>query len=103
MRLPRLSGLPLVHRPPVPLPAAVRPLPRLARDVDRLAAVFHRGDLRFAKYEGVRIAYDGVLGETCDVLDLPHLLGVLPPGPELDAERARVEALLRNAGWGRRR
>ncbi len=85
--------------PAVPIVAPVRPLPRLARDVDRLAVAFHREGLRFAKYEGVRIAYDGVLGEACDVLDLPHLLGVLQPGPELDDERARVEVLLRRAGW----
>ena len=85
--------------PAVPVTAPVRPLPRLAHDVDRLALAFHREGLRFAKYEGVRIAYDGVLAEACDVLELPHLLAVLPPGPERDGERTRVEALLRRAGW----
>ncbi len=88
------------HRQPPPAPpAAFRSLPRLTRDVERLATAFHREGLRFAKYEGVRIAYDGVLGELCAVLDLPHLIGVLPPGPELDDERTRVEVLLRRAGW----
>jgi hypothetical protein len=85
--------------PAVPDVAPVRPLPRLARDVDRLACAFHREGLRFAKYEGVRIAYDGVLAELCDVLEMPHLLAVLAPGPELDDERTRVETLLRRAGW----
>lgn len=85
--------------PAPPLAAPVRPLPRLARDVDRLACAFHREGLRFAKYEGIRIAYDGVLTELCDVLELPHLLAVLAPGPELDDERARIEALLMRSGW----
>jgi hypothetical protein len=85
--------------PAVPPPAPVRPLPRLARDVDRLACAFHREGLRFAKYEGVRLAYDRALGELCDVLEVPHLLAVLAAGPELDVERARVECLLRPLGW----
>ena len=90
----------LIRRAPaVPLPAPVRPLPQLARDLDRLAAAFHRDGLRFAKYEGVRLAYDAVLAELCRVLELTTLLGVLEPGPELDGERARVEDLLRRAGW----
>ena len=45
-----------------------------------------------------RRAYDGVLAECCAALELTHLLGVLPPGPELDVERARVEGLLEDSG-----
>jgi len=39
-----------------------------------------------------------VLGEGCAALAVPELLGVLPDGPELDAERRRVEVVLIGAG-----
>jgi len=39
-----------------------------------------------------------VLGEACSALGYTQLLGVLPPGPELDHERERVEKLLSRAG-----
>jgi hypothetical protein len=39
-----------------------------------------------------------VLAEACLALGVDHLLGVLAPGPELDAERQRVE--LRLSGYG---
>ena len=43
-------------------------------------------------------SYDAVLGEACAALGYTQLLGVLPPGPELDHERERVEKLLSRAG-----
>jgi hypothetical protein len=43
-------------------------------------------------------SYDAVLGEACSALGYTQLLGVLPPGPELDHERERVEKLLSRAG-----
>jgi hypothetical protein len=67
---------------------------RVGADLRRLHATFHRGGMRFAKYEGCRLAYDRVLGEAADMTGCPHLLGVLPPGDELDHERQRVEWLL---------
>ena len=39
-----------------------------------------------------------MLAEACTALGLTHLLLVLPPGAELDAERARVEWALEVAG-----
>ena len=39
-----------------------------------------------------------MLAEGCEALALQHLLGVLPPGDELDTERERVEDLLEYAG-----
>ena len=59
---------------------------------------FTRHGVSYAKSEAVRSAYDGVLGEGCDALGVAHLLGVLEPGDELDAERVRVERMLNI--WG---
>ena len=77
-----------------------RPIELIAHDARRLGRRFHhphRG-LTFVKYESTRWAYDKVLAEGCRALGIEHLLGVLPPGPELDAERRRVEWLLYQAG-----
>jgi hypothetical protein len=86
-------------RPPGP-PVIGRPIQDIARDATRLGHSFRevpRG-LSFARFEGCRRAYDLVLTEACRALEIDHLLGVLPPGPELDAERERVEAKLWLAG-----
>jgi hypothetical protein len=79
---------------------AGRPLEEIAFDARRLSVAFRttpRGT-SFVKYEAHRRAYDGVLAEGCRALRIVHLLGVLDPGPELDAERARVEWALECAG-----
>ncbi|MGH3413081.1 MAG: hypothetical protein ACRDPH_08395 [Marmoricola sp.] len=52
----------------------------------------------FVKLEGIRRAYDVVLADCCDHLGVDHLIGVLEPGAELDAERARVERRLMLSG-----
>ena len=77
-----------------------RPIEEIAADVRRLGIRYHCLSPRasFAKSDGVRRAYDGVLAECCAALDLTHLLGVFAPGPDLDAERARVESLLEDSG-----
>jgi hypothetical protein len=77
-----------------------RPIEAIAADLHRLGARFHTLDphASFAKVEAVRGAYDRALAECCAVLGLTHLLGVLPPGLELDAERERVEEQLTDCG-----
>jgi hypothetical protein len=75
-----------------------RPIEQVGADLRRLHAAFHRGGMRFAKYEGCRQAYDRVLGEAADMAGVAHLLQLLPPGSELDHERERVELLLRHHG-----
>jgi hypothetical protein len=77
-----------------------RPIEQLARDARRLSRSFrtHPRGTSFVKYEAHRRAYDDVLSESCQALGLTHLLGVLAPGPELDAERRRVEGALEL--WG---
>ena len=84
-----------------PVPPATRPVEELAVLARRLGARYHYPPpgQRFVKCEAVRQAYDAVLAETCKALGLTHLLAVLPPGPELDGERTRVERSLELAGF----
>lgn len=77
--------------PPPPPP---RSLEQVAADVRRISQGFHRTTMRFAQFEGRRRSYDQVLGEAASMLEVDHLLAVLPPGPELDVERARLERVL---------
>jgi len=90
------ARLPLSH----PLTSTGRPIELIASDARRLGHRFHhppRG-VSFARFEGTRWAYDKVLAEGCHALEIDHLLCVLAPGPDLDAERSRVEGLLYLAG-----
>ena len=83
----------------LPTPAA-RPLEDIVLDARRLAPVVHeppRG-ISYAKHLAACTVYDRVLGEACAALGVEHLLGVLPPGEELDAERTRIETALWLAG-----
>jgi hypothetical protein len=75
-----------------------RPVEQVSADLRRIHAAFHGGGMRFAKYEGCRLAYDRVLAEAADMMGTSHLLSLLPPGDELDRERVRVEMLLRDHG-----
>jgi hypothetical protein len=77
-----------------------RPIEAIVADLRRLGTRFHGLDPRtsFAKVEAVRSAYDRSLTECCAALGITHLLGVLPAGPELDAERERVEEQLAGCG-----
>ncbi len=89
-----------VTRRPVRTVPSGRPIEAIACDVRRLGERyrFTRTGVSFAKYEAFRRAYDGVLAEGCDALGVAHLLAVLEPGDELDAERVRVERILHM--WG---
>lgn len=86
------------RRPPPPAPGP--PIEEIAESVRRLGCRFHHpaAGLRHAKAEGVRQAYDHALARACAALEVAHLIGVLPPGPELDRERERVEWALECAG-----
>ncbi len=77
-----------------------RPIEAIVADLHRLGRRFHSLDPRtsFAKVEAVRSAYDRALAECCTALGITHLLAVLPAGPELDAERERVEDQLAGCG-----
>ena len=90
----------LGRTPAPPAEATGRRIEDIACDVRRLARRYRcpQAGTRFAKLEGCRRAYDAVLVEACAALDVVTLLGVLPPGSELDAERLRVEEALAAAG-----
>jgi hypothetical protein len=77
-----------------------RPIETIAADLRRLGGRYHAlpPHASFAKVEAVRGAYDRALSECCAALGLTHLLGVLPAGPEQDAERERVEEQLADSG-----
>lgn len=77
-----------------------RPVEEIAADVRVRGVRYHHlpAHASFAKQAAVASAYDLVLGELCVALDQAHLLEVLRPGPELDAERRRVELVLMSFG-----
>jgi hypothetical protein len=89
-----------LHRTPSPVSPPGRPIEQIARDAQRLGPRFRYvpAGVSFARFEGRRQAYDDVLSEACRALDVEHLLGVLRPGTDLDAERQRVEVALQRAG-----
>lgn len=82
-----------------PTPDA-RPIETIAADLRRLGTRFHGlpAHASYSKVEAARAGYDRALAECCGTLGITHLLGVLPVGPELDEERARVEQELADAG-----
>jgi hypothetical protein len=97
-RLGRLRRLWARHHP-VPKPVG-RPIEAISQSARRLGRQLqHADDGRSAARIGaIRRAYDDVLAEGCAALGLSQLLGVLAEGPELDAERRRVEVVLAGAG-----
>ena len=90
-----LPDLPRRRRRPEP---TVRSLEAVSADVRRVSARFHQDGMRHAQYEGRRQAYDRLLAEAATMLEVEHLLDVLPNGGHLDDERLRVERVL--AGFG---
>jgi hypothetical protein len=94
-KLRRLVGA----RRPAPAPAG-RPIEAIARDAQRLGRQLQHADdgRSAARISAIRSSYDDVLAEGCEALGLAQLLGVLTDGPELDAERRRVEVVLAAAG-----
>jgi hypothetical protein len=84
---------------PAPEPAN-RPIEAIAVDVRRRGERYHSlaPHTSYVRVSALRAAYDHVLGECCDSLGLAHLLAVLPPGPELEKERRRVELVLHSFG-----
>ncbi len=81
-------------------PPPPRSIEQVAGDLRRLGSKFHEppaGTSR-VKVEAARYAYDRVLAEAATAVGVEHLLAVLAPGDELDAERRRVENRLWLAG-----
>jgi hypothetical protein len=89
---------PLRRREQLELPR--RSIEQVASDLRRLGPKLYQpppGTSR-VKIEAARYAYDRVLGEAATAVGVDHLLGVLEPGDDLDAERHRVEERVWLAG-----
>ena len=75
------------------------PLERLAADLRRLRALLSQDEHRSAAHQmGNRLAYDRLMIQICEMLDIEHELGGDSIGVERDIERFRVEAELERAG-----
>jgi len=75
------------------------PLEQVAANLRRLRAVVTRDAHRSAAHQmGDRLAYDQVLIQACDMLEIEHDLRAESAGMERDIERLRVEAELERAG-----
>lgn len=91
MRFHRPSGPELpVHRP---LEVVAADLRRLSRE---LAAV--PSGAPFVRWQALRSAYDAVLAEAAELLDVPHDLRTTPQGTPRDIERLRVLCALEAGG-----
>jgi hypothetical protein len=75
------------------------PLEQLAADLRRLRALLGQDEHRSAAHQiGNRLAYDRLMMQICEMLDIEHELGGNSIGVERDIERFRVEAELERAG-----
>ena len=75
------------------------PLEQLAADLRRLRALLGQDEHRSAAHQmGNRLAYDRLVIQICEMLDIEHELGGNSIGVERDIERFRVEAELERAG-----
>ena len=85
-----------------PRAAFGRPIEVIAREARRLGNRYRstREGVSYAKADAFRRAYDGVLGEWCDALDVAHLLAVLCRPAKSSTSSARGERTLN--GWGLR-
>ena len=75
------------------------PLEQLAADLRRLRALLGQDEHRSAAHQmGNRLAYDRLMMQICEMLDISHELDRESVGVERDIERFRVEAELERAG-----
>lgn len=75
------------------------PLEEVAANLRRLRSVVATDSKRSAAHQmGNRLAYDRVLAQACDMLDVQHNLSTESMGLERDIERFRLEAELERAG-----
>jgi hypothetical protein len=75
------------------------PIEQLAADLRRLRALLGKDEHRSAAHQiGNRLAYDRLMTQMCQMLDIEHELGGDSIGVERDIERFRVEAELERAG-----
>lgn len=96
LRLGRRLGW-VAPEPPAPLGP---PVERIAADAQRIRSAIRRAPAGtpVARMRGWLAAYDDVLVIGCRALGLEQRLETLPPGPERELERERVERMLVREG-----
>jgi hypothetical protein len=76
-----------------------RPLEQVVADLRRLRLAVAQDAQRSAAHQlGNRLAYDRLLSQACDMLEIQHDLAVESTGMEREIERIRVEAELERVG-----
>jgi hypothetical protein len=90
VRVRRLHG-PVTHRRPVQEVAA--DLRRLAHELATVPA-----GAPFIRWQALQTAYDRVLTEAAELLEVPHAMADLPMGTARDIERLRVVCTLEASG-----
>jgi hypothetical protein len=90
----------LRRRAPEPVRPSHRPLEVVAADLRRLSRQLAQvpAGAPMARRRGLQAAYDDVLVEAAELLEVPHTLGDTPPGLAREAERLRLQAALTAAG-----
>jgi hypothetical protein len=85
---------------PLPRTPAGPPVERIAADVHRIRQAIRTAPAGtpVARRRGWLLAYDDVLVLACHALDLEQRLELLPPCPQRDLERERVERMLVREG-----
>jgi hypothetical protein len=92
-RTPRAQAVPpVVVRPRRPVQAVAADLRRLTRELAMVP-----GGMPMARRQGLLAAYDDVLVEAAELLEVPHQLTVEPPATR-ELERMRLLAMLEAAG-----
>jgi hypothetical protein len=83
-----------------PVAASRRPLQVVAADLRRLSRQLARvpAGAPMARRRGLQAAYDDVLIEAAQLLEVPHTLPGTPAGMPRDVERLRLQAALADAG-----
>jgi hypothetical protein len=94
----RLPRVPRLRRPP-PVPVH-RPLEVVAADLRRLSAQLAAvpAGATLVRWRALWSAFDDVLAEAAEQLEVPHELAATPVGPARDIERLRVVAALEAGG-----
>ena len=76
-----------------------KPVEQLAADLRRLRVAVATDQRRSATHQlANRVAYDQLLMQACQMLNVPHELRENTAGPERDIEQIRVEAELERTG-----
>jgi hypothetical protein len=72
----------------------------VAADLRRLSAQLAAvpAGAPMVRWRALWVAFDGVLAEAAELLEVPQALAEVPIGPARDVERLRVVALLEDAG-----